>query len=67
MLDGGEGSRNQQQLDEFATQLSNNDSTKRNAKKSRDKMIYQCIECSFYTHRRGNLTRHMNVCNSCIL
>ena len=67
MLDGGESSGNQQKLEVFGTQLFNNDIIKRNAKKGRDRKIHKCKECSYYTHRRNNLTCHMRVCNNCCL
>lgn len=36
--------------------------TKRATDKNRDRRkIYQCRECAFYTHRHGNLIRHMKI------
>jgi len=58
---GGEASGNQQQVEVFGTQFYKNNS-KRNAEKGRDRRkIYQCRECSFYSHRHGNLIRHIKI------
>jgi len=58
---GGEASGNQQQVEVFGTQFYKNN-TKRNAEKGRDRRkIYQCRECSFYSHRHGNLIRHIKI------
>ena len=58
---GGEGGSSQHNMEVFDPSFYKT-ASKRTSDKNRDRRkIYQCRECSFYSHRHGNLIRHMKV------
>jgi len=58
---GGEGGSSQHNMEVFDPSFYKT-ASKRTSDKNRDRRkIYQCRECSFYSHRHGNLIRHMKI------